>query len=164
MSKTEENLKQAFAGECQATVRYMAFAQKADEEGHPGAARLFRAASRAETVHALNHLKALGAVKATKENIETAIEGEAFEFKTMYPAMVKDAVEENQIEARHSIEYAMSIEMVHHALFKKALDEEEKNRDALFYVCPTCGHTVRGKAPKKCPYCGEDQARFIEIA
>ncbi|MEW6137492.1 MAG: rubrerythrin family protein [Thermodesulfobacteriota bacterium] len=164
MSKTEENLRKAFAGECQASVRYTAFAQKADAEGYPGAARLFRAAAQAEVVHALSHLNALGDVNGTEKNIEAACEGESFEFKTMYPAMVKDAVEENNIEARHSLEYAMSIEMVHHQLFKKALEKESLNPNAdAYYVCPVCGYTVANAAPKKCPYCGVDEKRFMRI-
>ncbi|MCL5123122.1 MAG: rubrerythrin family protein [Deltaproteobacteria bacterium] len=163
MSKTDENLKQAFAGECQASVRYMAFAEKAEVDGFPGLAKLFRAASKAEMVHALSHLRASRVVNETAANLEAAVEGETFEFKQMYPAMVKDAVQENEIDARHSFEYAMSIEMVHAKLFKKAMEEEILNSEANYYVCPVCGHTVRGKAPKKCPYCGVDEKKFIEI-
>lgn len=163
MSKTEENLKEAFAGESQASMRYLAFAEKADSEGFPGAARLFRAAARAEQIHAFNHLRAMNGIEATKENIESALNGESYEFKEMYPAMVKDAVAENEIEARHSFEYAMSIEMVHAKLFKKAIEEESANASSHFYVCPLCGHTLRGNAPKKCPYCGVDEKNFIEI-
>jgi rubrerythrin len=163
MSKTEDNLKEAFAGESQASMRYLAFAEKADEEGFPGAARLFRAASKAEMVHALNHWRALAATGSTSENIEDAVRGEAQEFKEMYPAMVKDAVTDGLIEARHSLEYAMSIEMVHHKLFQKALQDESLNAGAAYYVCPVCGYTVREKAPKKCPYCGVDASKFYEI-
>lgn len=163
MSKTEENLRQAFAGECQAGVRYMAFSEKAEAEGYPGLAKLFRATSKAEMVHALSHLTASGVVGKTLDNLEAAVEGETFEFKQMYPSMIKDAVEENEIEARHSLEYAMSIEMVHAKLFKKALEEEILNSESNYYVCPVCGHTVRGKSPKKCPYCGVDEKIFIEI-
>ena len=163
MSKTEENLRQAFAGECQAAVRYLAFAEKAQSEGYPGLAKLFRAASRAEIVHALSHLRASGTVGDTEANVKAAIEGENFEFKEMYPAMVQDAVVENLLEARHSLEYAMSIEMIHAKLFKKALEEESQNAEDGYYVCPVCGYTVRGKAPKKCPYCGVDEKKFIEI-
>lgn len=164
MSKTDENLKEAFAGESQASMRYLAFAQKADEEGHPGAARLFRAAARAEQVHAFNHLRAMNGILETGENVKAAADGEAFEFKEMYPGMIKEAVAENAIEARHSFEYAMTVEMAHHKLFQKALDSEADNASSNFYVCPVCGHTVRGKAPKKCPYCGVDEAKFIEIS
>lgn len=164
MGKTDENLDKAFAGESQASMRYLAFARKADDEGYPGAARLFRAAARAEMVHALSHLNARGSVKGTKENIEAAIEGEAFEFKEMYPAMIKDAAAEKEIDARHSLEYAMSIEMVHHQLFKKALDKENADPAALaYYVCPVCGYTVADAAPKKCPYCGVDEKKFIRV-
>lgn len=163
MSKTEENLKEAFAGESQASMRYLAFAEKADEDGFPGAARLFRAAAQAEVVHAFNHLRALGAIGSTEENLKTAVEGEAFEFKEMYPAMVKEAVAENVSDARHSFEYAMSIEMIHHKLFAKAMENESANAEASFFVCPVCGYTVRDKAPKKCPYCGVDESKFIEI-
>ena len=164
MSKTEDNLKEAFAGESQASMRYLAFAEKAEAEGLPGAAKLFRAASRAEQVHAFSHFRALQGIQETAENVKTAAAGEAFEFKEMYPAMIKEAVAENELEARHSFEYAMSIEMVHHKFFQKAMDSEAENAAANFYVCPTCGHTVRGKAPSKCPYCGVDASKFIEIS
>lgn len=164
MSKTEEHLKEAFAGESQASMRYLAFAQKAEEEGLPGAAKLFRAAAKAEQVHAFNHLRAMKGIQETAENVKTAAEGEAFEFKEMYPAMIKASVEENEIEARHSFEYAMTVEMAHHKLFQKAMDSEADNASANFYVCPLCGHTVRGKAPKKCPYCGVDESKFFEIS
>jgi rubrerythrin len=163
MSKTKKNLEEAFAGESQACMRYLAFAEKADEEGKPGTAKLFRAAARAEMVHASSHLRALGTVASTQTNVEAAIKGETAEFKEMYPAMIKDAVAEKETEARYSLEYAMSVEMVHAQMFKKASDEESANADATFFVCPTCGYTVRGKAPKKCPYCGVDESNFISV-
>ncbi len=164
MTKTAENLKEAFAGECQASIRYLAFAEKADKEGYPGSAKLFRAAAKAEMFHALSHLKALGTVGQTEENLQAAINGEAFEFKEMYPLMVKDAVAENEIDARHSLEYAMSIEMIHHKLFKKALEKEDGNPSAeAYYVCPVCGNTVPNAAPKKCPYCGVDAKDFVRV-
>ena len=163
MSKTKENLHQAFAGESQAYFRYLGFAQKADQEGFQGVARLFRAAARSEMVHALSHQKTMGSVRDTMTNLKEAIEGETHEFKTMYPAMVKDAVEEKETEARHSLEYAMSIEMVHAQLFKKASENPEANQDALYFVCPVCGYTVINKPPKKCPYCGVDEKKFVEV-
>jgi rubrerythrin len=163
MNKTKENLKTAFSGESQTSIRYMAFAEKADAEGFPGTARLFRAAAKAVAVHAMNHLKAMSGINGTMENLEAAMRGESFELKEMYPAMVKDSVAENQIEARHSLEYAMSIKMLHHKLFQKAMENELENEVSCFYVCPVCGHTVREKAPKKCPYCGVDGAKFMEI-
>lgn len=163
MSKTTGNLEHAFAGESQACIRYMAFAEKADQEGYPAVARLFRAAAKAEMYHALSHLRALGTIEATLENIKTALEGETHEFKKMYPPMIQDAVAENEIEARYSLEYAMSIEMIHAKLFKKAMDDPHANQEALYYVCPVCGNTVMGKAPNKCPYCGVDGKDFVEV-
>ncbi len=88
MSKTEEALKEAFAGESQANRKYLAFAAKADQEGHPQAARLFRAAAEAETIHAHNHLRALKGIHSTRENLQEAVAGESHEFKSMYPAMI----------------------------------------------------------------------------
>ena len=164
MSRSEDNLLEAFAGESQASTRYLAFAEAADAEGYPGVAKLFRAAARAEVVHARNHLKAAKRINGTLDNIKTAIEGETNEFKSMYPDMVKDAVEEGDAEARHSFEYAMSIEMVHAKLFKKALENPNANRDARYYVCPLCGHTVLNEPPRKCPYCGVDSSKFMEIS
>ena len=163
MSKTATNLEQAFAGESQASVRYLACAEKADQEGYPGVAKLFRAAAKAELYHALSHLRALGVVQGTLDNIRTAIEGETHEFKEMYPAMIKDAVAEKELEARHSLEYAMSIEMMHAKFFKAALEHPQANADAVYYVCPVCGNTVKDKAPQKCPYCGVDAKDFVEV-
>jgi len=162
MEKTSINLGEAFAGEAQAYFRYLGFAEKADEEGHPGIARLFRAVARAEMVHALSHQRVLGSVKGTIENLESAIKGETHEFKQMYPPMIKDAVAENKTEARYSFEYAMSIEMVHAKLFKKILKDPDAAPESVYYICPVCGHTVVGKTPRKCPYCGVDEKKFIE--
>ena len=163
MSKTTANLEQAFAGESQASMRYLAFAEKADQEGYPGVAKLFRAAAKAELYHALSHLRALGTIQGTMDNLQTAIKGETHEFKEMYPAMVQDAVTDKEIEARHSLEYAMSIEMMHAKFFKAALENPEANADAVYYVCPVCGNTVKGNPPKKCPFCGVDAKDFVEV-
>lgn len=163
MSKTTANLEQAFAGESQASMRYLAFAEKADQEGYPGVAKLFRAAAKAELYHALSHLRALGTIQGTMDNLQTAIKGETHEFKEMYPAMVQDAVTDKEIEARHSLEYAMSIEMMHAKFFKAALEDPQANADAVYYVCPVCGNTVKDNPPKKCPFCGVDAKDFVEV-
>ena len=189
MSKTKANLKQALAGESQAFIRYLGFAEKAAEEGYPAVAKLFRAASRSEMVHAQSHqcalgseievienlkspektkaaiedLKSLGAIKLTMENLKSAVEGETHEFKEMYPAMVQDAVKEQETQARYSFEYAMSVEMVHAKLFKKALENPNANEEAVYYICPVCGYTVIDNPPKKCPYCGVDSKKFMEV-
>lgn len=163
MGKTAENLEQALAGESQASIRYLAFAEKADQEGYRGVARLFRALAKAEMFHALSHLKAMGEIQETMANLKTGLEGETYEFKNMYPPMVQDAVAENELEARHSLEYAMTIEMIHAKFFKEFISNPHANEDTVYYVCPVCGNTVKDKPPSKCPYCGVDGKEFVEV-
>jgi len=163
MEKTLKNLMEAFAGESQANRKYLAFAKKAEEEGYPGIAKLFKAAAEAETVHALNHLKAAGGIKSTKENLEAAIGGETYEFEKMYPPMLQDAEAEGQAQAKRSFYYANEVEKVHAELFKKALENIDKKLDADYYVCQVCGHTVEGEPPDKCPVCGSPKKMYKKI-
>jgi rubrerythrin len=163
---TEDNLREAFAGESQANRRYLAFAKKADAEGHPGIARLFRAAAEAETVHAHAHLRVLGDVKSTVENLKAAVEGESYEFKTMYPDFAKEAQAENNKAALASIQNAMAVEQVHCALFSdaaKTLAEGKDLQDKVIYVCSVCGNTIVGDAPDTCQVCGADKDKFGPI-
>jgi rubrerythrin len=165
MSKSSDDLKAAFAGESQANRRYLAFAKKADDEGHPQVARLFRAAAAAETVHALNHLRALDGVKGTEENLKAAIGGENYEVVTMYPEFIKDAEDEGDKKARASFNLAFQVEKVHEALYTQALatlGQEGEQYD--YYVCPFCGYTVGREAPEKCPVCGLAGSKFEKIA
>lgn len=156
MSKTTDGLKAAFAGESQANRKYLSFAKKADEEGHTYIARLFRAAAHAETVHALNHWRALGGVQSTADNLKTAIEGEHYEVTSMYPPFITAAEEEGDKKAHNSFKWAWEVEKVHENFFRQALANLDKNvEEGEFYVCPICGHTHYGKsAPEKCPVCG----------
>jgi rubrerythrin len=163
-SQTEKNLKEAFAGESQANRRYLAFAKKAEDEGFKQVAKLFRAAAEAETVHAHAHLRALGGVKATKENIQEAIAGETFEFKKMYPEMIAKAKADGIKPAEVSFDYANQVEKIHAALYEKALANLGKNEPVDYYVCPVCGNTVEGKAPDKCPICGAPGSKFTKIS
>jgi rubrerythrin len=163
MSKTEQNLKDAFAGESQANRKYLAFAKKAEAEGFKQVAKLFRAAAEAETVHAHNHLKELGGIKSTKENLEEAINGESYEFQKMYPQMIKDAESEGNKGALRSFNYANDVEKIHAALYKKALENLGKNPDADMYVCQVCGYTVEGEAPDECPVCKAKKQSFKKI-
>ena len=161
--KTVKNLAEAFAGESQANRKYLAFAKKADEEGYPQAAKLFRAAADAETVHAHNHLKAMKGINSTKENLEAAVSGETFEFKDMYPKMIEEASEESQDEARLSFNYANQVEAVHAGLYQNYLDSLGNNAGTPIFVCQVCGNTVEGAAPDKCPICGNPKEMFNEI-
>ncbi len=163
-SQTEKNLKEAFAGESQANRRYLAFAKKAEEEGFKQMAKLFRAAAEAETVHAHNHLRALGGIKSTKENIQEAIGGETYEFKKMYPEMVTKAKTEGLKQAEISFDYANQVEKIHAALYENALASLGKNKTVDYYVCPVCGNTVEEKAPDQCPICNTPGPRFMKIS
>ncbi len=160
MSKTEQNLKDAFAGESQANRKYLAFAKKAEEEGYPQAAKLFRAAAAAETIHAHNHLRGLSGVKSTKENLMVAISGESYEFQKMYPQMIADAKAEGQDYAVRSFNMANEVEKVHAALYQKALDSLGKNVVTDYYVCSICGYTAEGEAPDECPVCKAKKKAF----
>ena len=163
-SQTEKNLKEAFAGESQANRRYLAFAKKAEEEGYKQVAKLFRAAAEAETVHAHAHLRALGGIKSTKENIQEAIAGETHEFKAMYPEMLAKAKGEGLKQAEISFDYANQVEKIHAALYEKALADLGKKEEVDYYVCSVCGNTVEGKAPDKCPICGVPGSKFMKVS
>lgn len=165
MTTTVDNLATAFAGESQANRRYLAFAKKADEEGHPQVAKLFRAAAHAETVHALNHFKAMGEIKSTAENLETAARGENHEAFTMYPPFVREAETEGHQPALRSFRYALEVEKVHERLYRQAL--EGLGTDSAvgdYYVCPVCGYTHFGSPPEKCPVCNTVARKFERIS
>lgn len=164
MSKTEDALKEAFAGESQANRKYLAFAIKADQDGFPQAARLFRAAAEAETVHAHNHLRVLKGIRSTKENLKEAIEGETHEFKNMYPEMIEKAKAEGNKEAERSFNFANEVEKIHARLYQLMFDNLEKAKDAYgYYVCPVCGYTVEKEAPETCPVCGAKGKMFRKV-
>lgn len=164
-SKTLEDLAEAFAGESQARNKYLAFAKKADEEGLPQVARLFRAAAEAEFVHAQNHFKAMGEIKGTAENLQAAIGGENYEVVTMYPPFIADATEEGMNRAKKSFEMAWEVEKVHEQLYREALENLGKQEEEYeYYVCPICGYTHARNAPDRCPVCGTPAARFEKIA
>jgi len=163
MSKTEKNLQEAFAGESQANRKYLAFAKKAEQEGYKQIAKLFRATAEAETVHAHNHLRLMGVIKSTKENLETAISGESYEFQEMYPRMIEDAKAGDKKGAVLSFNYANEVEKIHAELYKKALENFGKNPEVDYYVCQVCGNTVEGEPPEKCPVCGSLKRMFKKI-
>lgn len=157
MGMTSKNLGIAFAGESQASRKYLFFTEKAEEEGNKQVARLFRAASEAETVHARNHLRVMQGIKSTKENLQIAISGENHEFTEMYPAFIKQAQSEGGEKAKDSFDMANKVEQIHYGLFKTALNmlrAEQVMDEKPFYVCQYCGNTVEGEAPERCPVCG----------
>ncbi len=167
MSKSVDNLKAAFAGESQANRKYLAFAKKADQEGFPQIARLFRAAAAAETVHALNHLRAMDGVKGTAENLEAAVGGENYEVLSMYPPMLAEAEAEGDKRAALSFKYALAVEKVHEMLYRQAAESFAQGKDLPakeYYVCPVCGNTHEGPMEGRCPVCNTPGEKFEKIA
>jgi rubrerythrin len=166
MPTTQENLAVAFAGESQANRKYLAFAQAAEKEGYAQIARLFRAAADAETIHAHAHLRNMGGVGTTLENLEAAVAGETYEYTEMYPPMVEQAKAEGH-RARTMLGFANEAEKVHARLFAEALAALKAGKDLSkmdVYLCPVCGDVEFGEPPEKCPICGAPASRYQKIA
>jgi rubrerythrin len=167
MPTTDENLHAAFAGESQANRKYNAFAKKADQEGFPNVARMFRAIAEAETVHALNHFQSMGEVKSTVENLEAAKSGENYEVNEMYPPMLETAQEEDEKAAIRSFNAALETEKVHEGMYEKAIASISEWNDieaVTYWVCPICGQTFEGDdIPDRCPICNATSDKFMKF-
>jgi len=163
MSKSENNLEEAFAGESQANRKYLAFAKKAEEDGFVQVAKLFRAAAAAETVHAHAHLRVLGGIGSTEDNLKEAIGGETHEFTAMYPKMIEEAIAEGNKAAQISFQFANEVEKIHAALYQKGLDMMGDLEDVDYYICEICGNTVEGEPPDKCSVCGAGKKAFFKV-
>ncbi len=165
MPTTIDNLKIAFAGESQANQKYRAFAKKAEQDGFPNIARLFRTTAEAEKIHAEGHLKALDEIRPTAENLQTAINGETYEFTKMYPPMLEMA-EADDHKAKRMFGYAVEAEAVHAKLYTLALEAVKQGKDLTeveFYLCPVCGYIEFGKPDAPCPICGTKPDKFIQV-
>ncbi len=165
MPNTNENLKEAFAGESQAFQKYRSFAEAAEKEGLPNIARLFRTTAEAERIHAAGHFKALDGVGDTAANLEAAIGGETYEFEEMYPPMLEQAEAEGH-QAKRMFKFAVAAERVHAILYAKALAAAQAGNDlseVSFHLCPICGHIEFGAAPEKCPICGAPESKFTQV-
>ena len=163
---TEKNLRDAFAGESQAHMKYLIFAQKAEEEGKSNLARLFKAVAYAEQVHATNHFKALGDLGDSVENLQSAVGGENFEVEEMYPSYDAVAKLQDEKSAIRSIHYAIEAEKIHAAMYTEAKQAAKDNKDVDFgdvYICPVCGYTVEGEAPESCPVCSVSKDKFVKF-
>ena len=160
-NKVLKHLMEAFAGESQASRKYWAYAKKAEAEGRKNAAKLFRAASEAETLHAQRHLKAAGKLLSTAENLQDAVNGETYEFETMYPEFIKNAEAEGNKEAIKTYTYAMEAEKVHAKLYKEALENIDETEEVFYYLCPVCGN-IEKSVPAKCHICNTAGSKFIK--
>lgn len=161
---TSENVKAAFAGESQARNKYLAFAQKADAEGYVGVAKLFRAAAEAEFIHAQSEFRAMGGVKTTAENLQAAIEGETYEFTTMYPSFIAEAKSDGSpVPTVRAFELANGAERIHAGLYGEALQRLTEKENSEYHVCPVCGHIEKGSAPEQCPICGTSGTKYRTV-
>ncbi|MDP2360658.1 MAG: rubrerythrin family protein [bacterium] len=165
MSETTHDLKEAFAGESQANQKYRAFAKQAERDGFPNVARLFRTTAEAERIHAEGHLGALGGIGATAANLEAAIDGETYEFESMYPPMLQRAQAAGH-KAAKMFKYAVEAEAVHARLYTAALEAVRQGKDLDvedFYLCPVCGHIEFGRPEAPCPICGVKAAAYVLV-
>jgi len=160
-NKTLENLMAAFAGESQANRKYTAYANKAEAEGKKNAAKLFRAAADAETLHALKEFEVAGKIGSTTDNLKDAILGETYEYESMYPAFLKDAEAEGNKAAARTFDYALKAEEVHAKLYTDALQNLDETEEVFYYLCPVCGN-IEKSVPDKCPICGVPGTKFIK--
>jgi rubrerythrin len=160
---TEKSLREAFAGESAAHMKYLMFSEIAEKEGYPNLSRLFRAIAYAEQVHATNHARNLGEVGSTADNLKVAIEGETYEAEEMYPAFRAVAELQSESGARRGIEYALEAERIHADLYARALERVKGGEDlddVQIYICPVCGYTHVGTRPDRCPVCNIPGERF----
>ncbi|MEM3485570.1 MAG: rubrerythrin family protein [Candidatus Methanomethyliaceae archaeon] len=160
---SEENLKAAFAGQSQAHMRYLIFAEVAEKEGKPNLARLFRAIAYAEQVHATDHFRELGMIRDSGQNLDVAIAGETYEVEEMYPAFIAVADLQKESGAKRAFHFAIEAEKIHAELYKKVKKAAEKGADikiGTVYICPVCGHTVVGEPPERCPICGAPREKY----
>lgn len=165
MATTEEHLNDAFAGESQAFQKYQAYADKAEKDGFSNIARLFRTTAEAEKIHAGGHLKALGKISSTLDNLKDAIAGETYEYTEMYPPMLEQAEAENH-KAKRMFKFAVDAEQVHAKLYQMAMEAVAKGEDlseTRFWLCPVCGHIEMGEPPEKCPICNVAGSKYLEI-
>ncbi|HOO57451.1 MAG TPA: rubrerythrin family protein [bacterium] len=163
MSNTENNIKLGFTGEAKAVVRLRLYADKAEEEGYPQIAKLFRAISEAELVHAKKHLKMMNILKDTESNLKYAFESESTISEVTYPEFIKTALEEDNKLAALSFTHSRDAEEFHAALYKKALEHFAQERETTYYVCEVCGYVADGEAPEKCPVCQAPKEKFIRV-
>lgn len=162
-SQTEENLYAAFAGEAKACLRLLGFAQKAEEEGYLQMAKLFRAISAAERVHALKHLKQLKVIQSTEENLKSSFERETSVSENIYPEFVRQAEQDQNRPAAVGFRHAMDAESFHGKLYKNAIDHMLEERATTYHICGICGYVADGKLPDECPVCGAKPGEFFQV-
>lgn len=161
--RTKQNLKTAFVGEAKACLRLLGYAEKADQEGYPQMAKLFKAISAAEQVHALKHLRLLDIIKSTEENLSASFESETTASENIYPDFIKAADEDGDKAALTSFSHARDAEEFHAKLYKGALDHMIEERQTSYWVCQVCGYVADGQPPENCPVCNAPREKFKQV-
>lgn len=163
--KTEKNLAYAFAAESKASARNATFARKAEMESYSQIARLFRAVSDAESVHARRYLLLMrGKIGSTEENLETAFQNEIKANVEEYPKLIKDAADEGNRSVLKAFSQARDVESLHAELYKKALNDMVSDRETDYFVCQVCGYISEDQPPQKCPICGAVKDKFKRVS
>jgi len=163
MTQTEKDLFEAFVGEAKATVRLKSFADKAEQEGYPEIAKLFRAVSAAEFVHATRALRLLGIIRSTEENLKRSFESETAVSENRYPEFIRQAEADSNNAARLAFTHARDAEEFHAKLYKLAMSDLAAERESVFHVCQVCGYVVDGEPPDVCPVCGARREKFFQV-
>lgn len=162
-TKTEENLYQAFVGEAKAALRLIGYSSKADEEGYPQMAKLFRAIATAERVHGLRHLRQLKIIQSTEDNLKASFESETTVNENVYPPMIRVAEEEDNKAAALGFSQIRDAESFHAKLYKNAIDHMVAEKETSYFVCQVCGYVHDGSAPDECPVCGAKKEKFLQV-
>ncbi len=163
---TNKDLTVAFAGESQAHMKYLIFSDVAAKEGKKNVARLFKAISYAEQVHATNHYRTMGEIKSTSENLQAGIDGEHYEVNEMYPAYMAVSQFQEEKDATRTFHGALEAEKIHEVMYsdaKKVVDGGEDIQIGKIYICSICGYTTTNQVPEKCPICGAPRSKFVEF-
>lgn len=160
-NRTLKNLMEAFAGESQANRKYLSYAKKAEKDGYLNAAKLFKCAADAETIHALKEFELAGKINTTQDNLKAAIAGETHEATSMYPEFLAIAEQEGLNNVMPTFNFAMKAEAVHAKLYTEALNNLDEKEEVYYYLCPICGN-IETSIPDKCVICGVPGSKFIQ--
>jgi rubrerythrin len=160
MGDTREALQQAYVGEAKAALRLKVYAEKADEEGYPQIAKLFRVIASSEEIHGARALKVLKEIKTTEENLSESFESERRVAEVAYGEFVKQAEAEGNRAAVLHFSQSKDVEETHAKLYKEAMNHMLEERETTYYVCQVCGYVADGILPDICPVCGAKREQF----
>jgi rubrerythrin len=160
MGEMRDALQQAYSGEAKAALRLKVYAEKAEEEGYPQIAKLFRVIASSEEIHGARALKVLKEIKTTEENLAESFESERRVAEVAYGEFVKQAEAEGNRAAVLHFSQSKDVEETHAKLYKEAMNHMLEERETTYYVCQVCGYVADGILPDICPVCGAKREQF----